>query len=53
MNEKEEQFRAIQNAYDSYTYMFYEAMHGGNYTFEQACKQGDTVIEEIQKMRRL
>lgn len=52
MSEKEEQFRKIQSEYDSFTYMFYESMRNGSYTFEEACKQSDKLIQEIEEMKK-
>lgn len=52
ITEKEEQFRKIQSEYDSFTYMFYESMRNGCYTFEETCKQADKLIQEIEEMKK-
>ena len=54
MNEREEQFRKIQASYDSFTFMFYEAMRrNSHYTFKDLNKQIDKTIEELQKLKRI
>lgn len=54
MNEREEQFRKIQASYDSFTFMFYEAMRrNSHYTFKDLDKQIDKTIEELQKLKRI
>lgn len=52
ITEKEEQFRKIQDEYDSFTYMFYESMRNGSYTFDETCEQSDKLIKEIQEMKK-
>ena len=52
MKEREEQFRKIQASYDSFTFMFYEAMRrNSHYTFKDLDKQIDKTIEELQKLK--
>ncbi len=54
MKEREEQFRKIQESYDSFTFMFYEAMRrNSHYTFKDLNKQIDKTIEELQKLKRI
>ena len=54
MKEREEQFRKIQASYDSFTFMFYEAMRrNSHYTFKDLNKQIDKTIEELQKLKRI
>lgn len=54
MKEREEQFRKIQESYDSFTFMFYEAMRrNSHYTFKDLDKQIDKTIEELQKLKRI
>lgn len=54
MKEREEQFRKIQASYDSFTFMFYEAMRrNSHYTFKDLDKQIDKTIEELQKLKRI
>lgn len=54
MKEREEQFRKIQENYDSFTFMFYEAMRrNSHYTFKDLDKQIDKTIEELQKLKRI
>lgn len=54
MNEREEEFRKIQESYDSFTFMFYEAMRrNSHYTFKDLNKQIDKTIEELQKLKRI
>ncbi len=53
MKEREEQFRKIQENYDSFTFMFYEAMRNGRYNFKDLNKQIDKTVEELQKLKRI
>lgn len=54
MKEREEQFRKIQANYDSFTFIFYEAMRrNSHYTFKDLYEQIDKTIEELQKLKRI
>lgn len=53
MKEREEQFRKIQASYDSFTFMFYEAIRNGRYNFKDLYKQIDKTIQELQKLKRI
>lgn len=54
ITEKEEQFRKIQDEYDSFTYMFYESMRdGGNYHKTDVDKQIDKLITRLKVLKEM
>lgn len=54
MSEKEEQFRVINDCYNTYTYIFYEIMRkDSRYRKRDLDEQADKLIKEINKMKKL
>lgn len=51
MEEREKQYRKINEQYMQFTYMFYESMHHGNYSKKHVDKQITRLMRSLAKLK--